>query len=111
MPKQPTEPGGAGAKIVSIGLDEILGGGHPPNRVTLLEGPPGSGKTTAALQFLEEGRRERVEPRRVFLDSRSSIKCPQAAGPKCRPVERPGPFQSPQAPRSLPPPRQRGAEE
>lgn len=38
------------------GLDRILGGGLPSNRLYLLEGAPGSGKTTLALQFLLEGR-------------------------------------------------------
>ncbi len=37
------------------GLDDILDGGLPANRVYLLEGNPGSGKTTLALQFLLEG--------------------------------------------------------
>ncbi len=37
------------------GLDEILGGGLPPNHIYLIEGDPGSGKTTAGLQFLLEG--------------------------------------------------------
>ncbi len=37
------------------GLDEILRGGLPPKRLYLLEGTPGSGKTTLALQFLREG--------------------------------------------------------
>lgn len=37
------------------GLDKILGGGLPANRLYLLEGAPGSGKTTLALQFLREG--------------------------------------------------------
>lgn len=37
------------------GLDEILGGGLPPNRLYVVEGDPGSGKTTLALQFLLEG--------------------------------------------------------
>lgn len=36
-------------------LDTILGGGLPGNRSYLLEGTPGSGKTTIALQFLLEG--------------------------------------------------------
>lgn len=37
------------------GLDEILGGGFPRNRMYLIEGTPGAGKTTLALQFLLEG--------------------------------------------------------
>jgi circadian clock protein KaiC len=37
------------------GLDEILGGGITPNRVYLVEGSPGTGKTTLALQFLLKG--------------------------------------------------------
>ena len=39
------------------GLDIILRGGLPKNRLYLLEGQPGSGKTTLALQFLREGAR------------------------------------------------------
>lgn len=37
------------------GLDEVLSGGFSPNRLYLIEGVPGSGKTTLALQFLLEG--------------------------------------------------------
>lgn len=37
------------------GLDHILGGGLTKERLYLLEGDPGSGKTTMALQFLIEG--------------------------------------------------------
>jgi circadian clock protein KaiC len=37
------------------GLDHILGGGLDGNRLYLLEGKPGTGKTTLALQFLMEG--------------------------------------------------------
>ncbi len=37
------------------GLDEILGGGVPAHRLYVIEGTPGSGKTTFALQFLREG--------------------------------------------------------
>src|SRR3954471_8008972 len=37
------------------GLDDILGGGFDADRVYLLEGRPGTGKTTLALQFLLEG--------------------------------------------------------
>ena len=39
------------------GLDEILGGGLPANRIYLIQGNPGVGKTTLALQFLLEGKR------------------------------------------------------
>jgi circadian clock protein KaiC len=39
------------------GLDEILAGGLTASRVYLVEGPPGAGKTTLALQFLLEGQR------------------------------------------------------
>ncbi|WP_375421907.1 ATPase domain-containing protein [uncultured Sphingomonas sp.] len=38
-------------------LDDIVGGGLTSNRAYLLEGTPGSGKTTIALQFLLEGAR------------------------------------------------------
>ncbi len=37
------------------GLDHILGGGLPPRRLYLIQGAPGSGKTTLALQFLLTG--------------------------------------------------------
>lgn len=37
------------------GLDNILGGGLKRGRVFLLEGSPGTGKTTVALQFLVAG--------------------------------------------------------
>jgi len=39
------------------GLDDILGGGFPVNRMYLVEGDPGAGKTTLALQFLLAGAR------------------------------------------------------
>lgn len=39
------------------GLDDVLGGGLPSNRLYVVEGDPGSGKTTLALQFLREGAR------------------------------------------------------
>jgi circadian clock protein KaiC len=38
------------------GLDDILNGGFPTQRFYLIEGTPGSGKTTLALQYLLEGR-------------------------------------------------------
>jgi circadian clock protein KaiC len=40
------------------GLDEVLKGGIPANRIYLLEGSPGAGKTTLAMQFLLRGVRE-----------------------------------------------------
>lgn len=38
------------------GLDTLLRGGLPADRLYLVEGDPGTGKTTLALQFLLEGR-------------------------------------------------------
>jgi circadian clock protein KaiC len=37
------------------GLDDILGGGLPVNHLYLIDGEPGSGKTTIALQYLRDG--------------------------------------------------------
>ena len=39
------------------GMDDILGGGLPTGHFYLLEGEPGTGKTTMALQFVIEGLR------------------------------------------------------
>ena len=39
------------------GLDDILSGGLPAHRFYLVQGDPGVGKTTLALQFLMEGRK------------------------------------------------------
>src|SRR5258708_23441406 len=40
------------------GLDDIMGGGFPRNRLYLVQGDPGVGKTTLALQYLLEGVRQ-----------------------------------------------------
>src|SRR3954470_23493603 len=37
------------------GLDDVLGGGFPRNHLYLVEGDPGTGKTTLALQYLIAG--------------------------------------------------------
>src|SRR5690606_22650226 len=39
-------------------LDDILRGGYTRDRLYLIEGSPGSGKTTLALQYLLEGVRQ-----------------------------------------------------
>src|ERR1700750_1167642 len=43
------------AKTGIWGLDNILSGGFSRGHVFLVEGAPGTGKTTIALQFLMEG--------------------------------------------------------
>jgi circadian clock protein KaiC len=49
------------------GLDQLLHGGLPRDRMHLIEGEPGTGKTTLALQFLLEGRRAGEEGMYVTL--------------------------------------------
>ncbi|WP_017815679.1 ATPase domain-containing protein [Paenibacillus shenyangensis] len=44
------------------GLDDILYGGVPPGAVVILEGEPGTGKTTFGMQFLVEGAIKHDEP-------------------------------------------------
>lgn len=39
----------------NVGFDSVLKGGLPSNRLYLLEGTPGAGKTTLGLQFLLDG--------------------------------------------------------
>ncbi len=51
MPKRKFKPVATGVE----GLDEILRGGLPPSNLYMLQGAPGAGKTTAALQFLLAG--------------------------------------------------------
>ena len=47
-----TSAGDAQVRTGVAGLDAVLGGGLTSNRLYLVEGAPGSGKTTIALQFL-----------------------------------------------------------
>src|SRR3954453_11549261 len=51
------EPIAGKAKTGIWGLDNILSGGFSRGHVFLVEGAPGTGKTTIALQFLLEGAR------------------------------------------------------
>ena len=62
-------------RVVSTGisgLDYILDGGLPANHLYLIEGDPGTGKTTLALQFLLEGRRSGEEGLYVTLSETKS---------------------------------------
>lgn len=56
-PHEPSDPEEDPPRVStgSEGLDDILGGGLDPERLYLVEGRPGTGKTTIALQFLLEG--------------------------------------------------------
>src|SRR3979411_3074966 len=51
------EPINSKANTGIWGLDDILSGGFSRGHVFLVEGAPGTGKTTIALQFLMEGAR------------------------------------------------------
>lgn len=53
----PTPPAAEPQSTGVPGLDSILCGGLSPGRFYLLEGLPGSGKTTLSLQFVAEGAR------------------------------------------------------
>ena len=58
MPMNGTNDEKADPSLVATGiagLDHVLGGGFTPNRVYLVEGNPGSGKTTLSLRWLLDG--------------------------------------------------------
>jgi circadian clock protein KaiC len=55
MREPSTSPASSVASTGVDGLDEILNGGLPRNRLYLLDGEPGTGKTTLAMQFLMAG--------------------------------------------------------
>ncbi len=52
---KPSALGATDASTGTAGLDDILAGGFARNRLYLLEGSPGTGKTTAAVAFLRAG--------------------------------------------------------
>jgi circadian clock protein KaiC len=54
------------------GLDEITEGGLPKNRITLIAGTAGSGKTILAMEFLVKGATEYNEPG-VFISLEESV--------------------------------------
>ena len=54
------------------GLDDVLGGGLPSRHVYLVEGDPGSGKTTLGLHFLLEGVRNDEKGLYVTLSETSN---------------------------------------
>jgi circadian clock protein KaiC len=56
------------------GLDAILGGGIPRDNVIVIEGPPGSGKTTLGLEFIYRGAVEFNEPGLIVLFEVSPLK-------------------------------------
>lgn len=59
MPNRSTTPPGTELARTGIaGLDDVLRGGFTTDRLYLVEGVPGSGKTTLGLQFLHEGVRQ-----------------------------------------------------
>lgn len=60
------------------GLDALLGGGFPAGALYLVDGDPGTGKTTLALQFLLEGVR-RGEPSLYITLAESARELAQVA--------------------------------
>lgn len=69
------------------GLDEVLVDGLPSNCFYLIQGDPGSGKTTLALQYLLEGvrRGERLSTSHSLKRRRSCSKSPVPMGGRLTP--------------------------
>src|SRR6185369_10982602 len=61
------------------GLDDVLHGGLIPHRLYLVDGNPGAGKTTLALQFLLEGLRRGERTLYVTLSETAEELCDGAA--------------------------------
>lgn len=68
----PNLPAQERASTGVIGLDDVLGGGLPADHVYLVEGDPGSGKTTLGLHFLLEGVRQDQKGLYVTLSETAS---------------------------------------
>src|SRR6187401_3187071 len=62
-----SSPGDSTALLATgiAGLDDVLRGGLPAERMYLVEGDPGAGKTTLALQFLREA--VRIVQRALYI--------------------------------------------
>jgi circadian clock protein KaiC len=77
MPQAPGTRYSHSHKRLSSGIDEldyILGGGFPARRMYLIEGAPGTGKTTLALQFLIAGAKNNEQGLYVtFSESQDEI--------------------------------------
>jgi MoxR-like ATPase len=56
------------ARLGIVGLDDILLGGLRRNRLVLIEGSPGAGKTTLALQFSRSVARSDIGGQQGLLD-------------------------------------------
>ena len=68
-PARPTPKGSLPSISSGVeGLDTVLGGGFPPNTITLIAGQPGTGKTTLSLQFLAAGAREGQHGMHIVLN-------------------------------------------
>jgi circadian clock protein KaiC len=74
MPQETLAPEITRCSSGCTGLDDVLGGGLPAGHVYLVEGEPGTGKTTLALQFMAEGLRRGENVLYVTLsESRSEL--------------------------------------